>query len=184
MMRRSRLAALLVLGTMLMLTIATLASPASAEVIEGPCTGSASFSNGVVVTERQPIDQVVKVPDGDTVQYQGSVNIPPPEKPGPFNGGIDVKLPLGGFTVVTWAGETVEVSDSGEYTYTLPDFVPRGTGGLEVTARHNQGGVTCVVVVTMAVEGSPGAPALLAAAGTLLFGAGVVGAGFKKGGTT
>jgi hypothetical protein len=172
---------LLVLGAISALTMATLASPASAEVIEGPCTGSAAFSNGAVVTESQPIDQVVKVPDGDTVEYAGSVNIPEPAEPIPFEGGIDVRLPINGATVVSWSGETLEVSDSGEYTYTLPSYIPRGTGGLEVTARHSQGGVTCIVVVTMAVEGSPGAPALIGATGTIVFFAGVVGSGFKKG---
>jgi len=181
MIRRRRIGALLVLGAISALMMATLALPASAEVIEGPCTGSAAFSNGIVVTESQPIDQVVEVPDGDTVEYTGSVNIPEPAEPIPFNGSIDVQVPIGGVTIVTWSGETVEVSDAGEYTYTLPSYVPRGTGGLEVTARHSQGGVTCIVVVTMAVEGSPGAPALIGAAGTLVFGAGVVGSGFKKG---
>jgi len=182
MIRKRRLGAVLVLGTITILMMSTLASPATAEVIEGPCTGSATFSNGVVVTESQPIDQAVEVPDGDTVQYAGSVNIPAPPEPIPFEGGIDVRLPIGGATIVTWAGDTVEVSDAGEYAYTLPSYIPRGTGGLEVTARHSQGGVTCVVIVTMAVEGSPGTPALIGAIGTLVFGAGVIGAGFKKGG--
>lgn len=182
MKRRRNLGTMLVLGTITVLTVSALASPATGEVFEGPCTGSATFSNGVVVTESQPADQTVEVPDGDTVQYEGNVNIPAPDDPIPFDGGISVRLPIGGATIVTWADNTVEVSDAGEYTYTLPSYIPRGTGGLEVTARHSQGGVTCVVVVTMAVEGSPGTPALIAAAGTLVFGAGLLGAGFKKGG--
>ncbi len=182
MKRKRKLGTVLVLGTITLLMMSTLASPATAAVIEGPCTGSATFSNGVVVTESQPIDQVVKVPDGDTVQYTGSVNIPAPAEPIPFDGGITVRLPVGGVTIVPWSGETLEVSDSGEYTYTLPSAIPHGTGGLEVTARHSQGGVTCIVVVTMAVEGSPGTAALIGAVGTLVFGAGVIGAGFKKGG--
>jgi hypothetical protein len=181
MIRRRRLAAMLVLGALTTLTASALTSPASAEVIQGPCTGSAAFSNGVVVTESQPLDQVVEVPDNDTVMYEGSVNIPEPSDPVPFDGGIDVRLPISGATIVTWSGETVEVSDAGDYMYTLPSFIPRGTGGLEVTARHTQAGTTCIVVVTMAVEGSPGTPALLGAAGTLVFFTGVVGAGFMKG---
>ncbi|MCL1599165.1 MAG: hypothetical protein M3094_08280, partial [Actinomycetia bacterium] len=135
MKRKPRLGAVLVLGTITLLMMSTLASPATAKVIEGPCTGSATFSNGAVVTETQPIDQTVEVPDGDTVQYEGSVNIPAPADPIPFEGGIDVRLPIGGATIVTWAGNTVEVSDASEYTYTLPSYIPRGTGGLEVTAR-------------------------------------------------
>ena len=183
MTRRRKTGAMLLIGAMTALIVSAAASPAAAVVIEGPCTGSATFSNGVVVTERQPIDQTVQVPDGDTVAYEGSMNVPAPSDPVPFDGGVDVRLPIGGATIVPWAGETVEVSDAGEYTYTLPSYIPRGTGGLEVTVRHSQGGVTCIVVVTMAVEGSPGTPAILSAAGMLVFGAATIGAGFKKGRT-
>lgn len=174
----------MVLGALAALWVAVLAAPAGAEVRSGGCTGSATFSNGVVVTESQPIDEVVVVPDKDDVIYEGSINLPPPDDEVPFNGGVNVRLPIGNWSVVTWSGETVEVSDAGIYPYEVPPSVPRGTGGLEVTAAHNQQGQECLVAVTMALEGDPGTTAIVAAAGAAVFFAGTMAAGVKKKGTS
>ena len=183
-LRRRPVATFIVLGTMTMLSMTALAGPASAEVIEGPCTGSATFSGPITVTESQPLSEVTIVPEADTVQYLGNLNIPPPDDPAPFAGGIDVDLPppLGGWTVATWNGDTVEVSDSGSYAYSVPSYVPRGTGGLTVTARHTQQGTTCIVAVTMALEGSPSTAAFIGAIAAIVFGIGTFGAGFQSGG--
>ena len=180
--RRPRIAALVVLSAMTVLTVTALGAPASAEVIEGPCTGSATFSGPFTVTEAQPLNVTVIVPAEDTVQYVGNVNISPPDSPVPFAGAIDVALPVPfrGWTVVSWEGETEEVSDSGSYAYVVPSWVPRGTGGLKVTATHTQQGTTCIVAVTMALDGDPGAAAIIGVAGTFVFAAGTLGAGIKK----
>jgi hypothetical protein len=182
MQRGRRRAALAMLGSVTVLSLATLASPASAEVIEGPCTGSATFSGPFTVTESQPLDVTTIVPAEDTVQYIGNVNIDPPNDEVPFAGGIDVALPppFGGWTVVSWAGDTVEVSDSGSYAYAVPAWVPRGTGGLKVTATHTQQGTTCIVAVTMALDGSPGAGAFIGATAAAVFGVGTLGAGIRR----
>jgi hypothetical protein len=181
-MGRRRVAGAAVLGPLAVLWVVGFAAPAMAEVIEGGCTGSATFTDGTTVTEKTPLSDTIIVPEDDTVIYSGSINLPQPPQPESFEGGIDVRLPFGGWTVVSWGpAETQEVSiTDGTYTYSVPGFVPRGTGGLEVTATHIQQGQTCKVVVTMAIEGDPGAPAIIGAAGTAVFAAGVVGAGFKK----
>ena len=181
MQRFERPARYAALGALAVLWLVILAVPASGEVIEGPCTGSVTFSDGTVVTQATPIDQTVIVPAADTVTYSGDTTLAPPAEPVPFSGRVDVRLPFGGWTVGDWEGETQEVSISdGSYAYSVPSFVPRGTGGLEVTATHVQQGQTCTVVVTLALEGDPGAPAIIGATGTVVFLAGVIGAGFKK----
>lgn len=172
------------------------AAPASAVVLEGPCTGSVTFPAGVevttlgpgnVVTESHPLEPTITIPPDATVAYEGSMNIPPPDDLVDFAGGIDMKLPLiGGITIVDWPdppGQTMEVSDSGEYTYSLPSYVPRGTGGLELTARHTQMGTTCRVALTVAVAGESSPIGILTGAATALFGALMVSAGIKKKGT-
>jgi len=169
------------LGGLAVMWLLAFAAPAFGEVIEGPCTGSVTFSDGTVVTQATPIDQTVIVPDGDTVVYSGDTTLSPPAEPVPFSGGVDVRLPFGGWTVVDWEGDTQEVSiTDGTYAYSVPGFVPRGTGGLEVTATHVQQGQTCTVAVTLALEGDPGTAAIIGATGTVVFLAGVVGAGVKK----
>lgn len=177
---RRRLTAAAVVGLLAMLMVAALAVPAGAEVIRGGCTGSVTFSNGTTVTESHPLDEVVEVPEADTVQYQGMVPVPEPDGPVPFSGLVDVRLPFMTWVVVDWSGETEENSDSGAYTYTVPSFVPRGTGGLEVTAYHAQQGEDCAARVTMKLAGDPGAVAILSAALTGVFGAGMAAAGMKK----
>jgi hypothetical protein len=178
---RRRNSALALLGAITLLWVAAMAAPASGEVISGDCTGDATFSDGTRVDEMTPLSTTVVIPDGDTVTYNGSINKDKPSDPVRFDGGIDVRLPFGGFTVVTWGGDTEEVSiTNGTYTYEVPSFVPRGTGDLEVTATHTQLGQTCVVAVTMSVEGDPGPAAIIGLTGTTLFAIGVLGAGFKK----
>lgn len=176
--------AIAVLGGTVMLMVAAMAAPASAEMIQGPCTGSAQFSNGAVVTESTPISEVVEVPVEDTVIYAGDTHLSPPDDEEAFSGEVSVRLPLGGsWVVVSWpvpAGETESVMDGGTYTYDVPGFVPRGTGGLEVTAFHSQRGQICQVAVTMSIAGDPGAAAIIGTAGTAAFGAGVLGAGLRK----
>lgn len=180
MQNRRRTSSLVLLGTITIFWVIGLAAPAGAEVIQGGCTGSVTFSDGTTVTESTPLSQVVIVPGDDTVGYEGSINLDPPGEPVPFSGGVDVRLPFGGWTVVPWGGDTEAVSADGDYAYVVPGFVPRGTGGLEVTALHIQQGQTCVVAVTMALAGDPGPAALIGATGTVVFGAAMIGAGIKK----
>ncbi|HSJ71874.1 MAG TPA: hypothetical protein VLA29_09550, partial [Acidimicrobiia bacterium] len=106
-MKRRRL---IVMGTFAAVAVMTIAaaSPASAVVLEGPCTGSVSFPEGAavttfgtpnVVTESHPLDPTIVIPPDATVTYEGSMNIPPPDELVDFAGGIDLRVPLiGGIT--------------------------------------------------------------------------------------
>jgi hypothetical protein len=183
MKRRRRYGSLGILGGIVLLMIG-MASPAYAEVLAGPCVGFAEFSNGVRVTEATPVSVVNEVPEQDTVIYGGDTKLSPPDEEEAFEGNVTIKLPLGQqWTVVNWPvppGETKEIADAGTYTYEVPSWVPRGAGALEMTAYHMQRGQICRVAVTMKLSGSPGAAAILGTAGTAVFGAGVIGSGFKK----
>ncbi len=185
MTNRRRLSAFGVLGGIVVLLVAT-AAPAGAEVIVGNCTGSATFSNGAVVTESTPLSETVTVPNKDIVQYSGNTHLTPPDQEEGFGGYVAVRLPVGGSWIVAdWPvpsdAKTKEVDDSGSYAYEVPGYVPQGTGGLEVTAYHSQRGQVCQVAVSMALSGSPGPAAIVATIGVAAFGAGVIGAGFSKG---
>ncbi len=179
MREKRRTPSIVLLGAITIFWVIGMAPPAGAEVFQGGCTGSARFSDGTTVTESTPLSEVVIVPEEDSVAYQGSINLPPPDDEVPFSGGVDVRLPRFNWTVVPWSGETVEVSDAGVYTYDVPGFVPRGVQ-LEVSAVHIQQGQTCVVAVTMKLDGDPGPAALIAVTGTVVFGAATIGAGVKR----
>ena len=183
MTRLRRGASIGLLGVFAALFVGLLAAPAGSAVLQGNCTGGAVFSNGASVTERQPINDVVLVPASDTVLYTGDTQLsPPPEDmPDSFTGGVSIALPFGSVTIVNWEGTTEETSvDMGSYFYDVSGLAPEGTGGVEVTATHTQRGETCVVVVTMALDGDPGWQAWTAAGLTVLAGVGVAGAGVKR----
>lgn len=185
---------LAVLAAMIAVTIA-LAAPASALVVDPGCTGSVTFPDGVNVssvsgnrvTESHPLSPTITVPLEATVSYTGMVNVPKPDEPVDFAGGIDVRVPvIGGVTIVKWPdppGQTETNEASGSYTYSLPSYLPKGTGGLELTARHTQQGETCVVVLNVALDGDSGAVGIVIATVTALFGVLTVSAGVKKKGS-
>jgi len=180
---KRRIGGLIVLGTITVFTVAALATPAYG-IVSGPCTGSASFSNGAVITAEQPLDPATVIPDADNVTYQGSIDIPPPGDPIPFIGGLSAEVAgIGSIAIVQWGGETAEVGAQGSYLYEVPSWVPRGTGDILLTATHSQGGADCTAQVKVTLEGSPGAAAIIAGVGTAVFFAGVIGAGVKKKGT-
>ncbi len=183
--RRNTAVTLTVLMLGMMLT-ALLAAPASAEVTRGSCIGHADFpskTSDKVLTADRPRSSVFLVPKTETVAYAGALSegAQPFDSPIPFEGGISVQLPRTTWQIVSWGGESTQVSAEGVYTYSIPSFVPAGTGEFEVTGWHKQGDVDCAVVVTVALDGEPGPAALVAAAGTVVFGAGVLAAGSKKG---
>jgi hypothetical protein len=183
--RRNTAVTLTVLVLGMMLT-ALLAAPAGAEVTRGSCVGEADFPSKTadrVLTADRPRSSVFLVPKDETVGYFGALSdgAQPFETPVPFEGGISVQLPRTTWQIVSWGGESTQVSADGVYTYSIPSFVPAGTGEFEVTGWHKQGDIDCAVVVTVALDGEPGPAALVAAAGTVVFGAGVLAAGSKKG---
>ncbi|GMR02015.1 MAG: hypothetical protein BMS9Abin20_0341 [Acidimicrobiia bacterium] len=193
MTRRRSIATMTMLGAMTVFTVTALASPASAVVLEGPCTGSVTFEDGVNVTtfgtpnrvtESHPLSPTITIPADATVTYEGNMNIAPPDELVDFAGGVDIKIPLiGGVTIVRWpdpVGQTEMVADSGSYTYSLPSYVPKGTGGLELTARHTQMGTTCTVALNVAIAGESSVTGIITGALTALFGTLMVAAGIKK----
>lgn len=181
MVRRRRIGTMVVLGAATTLFFAALTAPVSAIVTDG-CSGSAEFSNGTEVNAAQSLSIVSVIPaKDDDVKYTGMIDVPPPEDPVDFVGGIVARV--AGFvpiTVASWSGTTEENSRSGVYMYEAPDWVPRGTGEILLEASHTQQGKHCMASVKMTLEGNPGAAAIVAATGTAVAGAGVLGAGVKK----
>ena len=183
--RRNTAVTLTVLMLGMMLAV-LLAAPAGAEVTRGTCVGQAVFpskTSDKTLDAGRSTSSVFLVPKDETVAYSGSLSpdAKPFDSPVPFEGGISVQLPRTTWQFVSWGGESTQVSADGIYTYSVPSFLPAGTGEFEVTGWHKQGDVDCAVVVTVALDGEPGPAALVAAAGTVVFGAGVLAAGSKKG---
>jgi len=173
----------LMLGMLLALL---LAAPASAEVTRGTCVGAAEFpskTSDKTLDAARPVGDVFLVPKQETVVYAGALSpdAQPFDNPVPFEGGITLQLPRSSRQIVVWGDESSKVAADGTYSYDIPSWVPAGTGEFQLTGTHRQGDVDCAVVVTIQLDGKPGPAALVAAAGTVVFGAGVLAAGSKKG---
>lgn len=164
--------------------VAASAAPASAEVIQGDCTGSATFDNGVTVTESTPLSTVVVIPPDGEVDYTGDTHLPAVDEEEPFSGSASIEIDLGiSAPIVNWPeppGETKLTQSSGTYKYETPAWVPLGTGAIKVTATHTQRGKVCTAAFNVTLEGSPGTEAAVAAGLTAVAGAATLAAGTKK----
>jgi len=181
-----RAAAVLLFGMLTVLLVGLLAIPASAEITQGSCQGSATFpekATDKVLDAARPRSLVFEAPTGATVNYTGNLGpgASASDDPVPFVGGVSLQLPRTSIPIASWEGETEEFSDSGTYTYELPAGIPAGTGDIEVSAWHNHTGYgNCAAVVSVSIAGSPGVAAAVAGGLTALAGAGTLAAGRKK----
>lgn len=183
---RRRTATVLLLGMMIVLVLGVVAVPGAAEVTKGDCTGQATFpskpTDKELTAERSKSD-VFDVPEADSVQYSGKVapGAEPSDEEVPFEGGLSLALPRFNLPVASWGGDSKDVEYAGTYIYEVPEFVPRGTGPLELTGWHkHEGYAECEAVVTLSFQGDRGFAALIAGGVTLLAGVGTLAAGRMK----
>ncbi len=135
-LRRNAAVTLTVLMLGMMLT-GLLAAPAGAEVTRGTCVGQAEFPSKAsdrVLTADRPRSSVFLVPREETVGYSGALSddAQPFAEPVPYEGAMSVQLPRSTWQFATWGGTSTQVSAEGLYTYSIPSFVPAGTGEFEV----------------------------------------------------
>jgi hypothetical protein len=167
------------LGAALLMT-----HPAGAQDATGPCTATATLSNGVVVNPYDPAmaGTVYEVPIQGSASYEGSVEAT--TTPRPISGRVAIQGPpgFGDFTITdqwTWSSENATTtSKTGTANWDLPAALPRGVE-MKVTGVHRENGVAvCEGTVLIKLEGgmfdSP--VGYIAVAGTLLSAAGVAGA--------
>lgn len=184
--RRTSVALLAILAA---LFIALLAAPARAELKQGACTGDATFSStGQRVDQNTPESTVILVPREDDVTYNGTAARAPADANSEigYSGGVSAKIGPVWISIVSWSGNAQPGEDSvsdGTYSYDIPSVIP-GTGEIKVRATHKHGSAEeCIGVWTMKLDGGPGVVGLVAAAGTVLFGALLVTSGIAKKGT-
>jgi hypothetical protein len=162
------------------------AMTAGAEIVEGPCDGSVTFSDsGLTVAASAPADTAIEIPSSDTVSYEGSIDIAVPADPVDVSGEVTISLPFGHWRVANWSGQTAEVAKTGTYTYTAPSWVPRGSGPVPIEIVHTHGDVVCRATFQGAISGSPwNVVSGLLLLGTVVFGIAMLAAGAKttKGG--
>ncbi len=158
--------------------------PASAQDATGPCTASATLSNGVVVDPYDPAltGTVYEIPVSGSADYEGSVAAT--ATPRPVSGEVAIQGPpgFGDITITdqwTWSDDSAtSTSKTGSTSWDLPSALPRGVE-MTVSGVHREDGVvTCEGTVLVKLEGgmfdSP--VGYVAVVGTVLSAAGLAGA--------
>jgi hypothetical protein len=146
--------------------------------LTGPCEGSATLSNGVVIDPAVSSGLYIVPLEGEA-DYEGALTTTVPT-PRAVSGSVKVKTPPG-IPDFGWSWndtDATETSAEGTVDWSLPSWMPRDVT-FTVKGVHQDTGATCEATVTVAVEGgvfdSP--TTYVALAGTALAGAGVVAAG-------
>lgn len=151
-----------------------------AEITQGPCDGTAAFSDGLTVAASDPADVPLEIPEADTVSYEARIDIAASEDPVDFSGEIVLSLPIGNWALATWSGETTELATSGTYAYDAPSWVPRGSGPVPLEVSHTHGDVLCRANFRVAVAGSPwNLASILILCSAIVFGIAAVAAGVR-----
>jgi opacity protein-like surface antigen len=164
---------------------------AAADVVSPPgaCMGSGAWrtSGQQETSAAHRKSDVIKIPQADTVDWQGSERGFAVGSAGPrrdISGKVSVVLPMGTATIDSWGGSSVRYANTGTHAYDLP----KALVGLKLKLKgsHKDGGVTtCKGSVFVRVEGSATSNPLAAAgaAGLALSGGALLFAGrpvFKK----
>jgi hypothetical protein len=135
------------------------ASPAGAQVIDGPCFGEGHWvdSGQDEDTEEHSQKDVIEVPRADTVQWFGSENDAPLGSEGPereIEGEVQLDLPIGTVTIDSWGpNDSIRYANEGEHEYDLPSVLVGVEMPLHGEHREN-GEVVCSGEVTVVVAGS------------------------------
>ncbi len=138
------------------------ATPAHA-VVNGPCTGTASFVKGLKKSGPFTVDAntagTITVPLKDTVNWTGSIALSPHQRPTDGYVRVDLPWPFGGVDIETWGKRkdgrpSFNVANKGTEDYDLPSVVPRGVD-LKVVGEHIDDTATCSWEITIQVEGNP-----------------------------
>lgn len=178
----------ILLGVAVVGSLLLLAQPAGAQDATGPCTASATLSNGVSVNPYDPAmtGTVYEIPISGTAEYQGSVAAA--TTPRPVSGQVSIQGPpgIGAIEITdawTWSSDSATSTEkSGIGSWDLPAALPRGIE-MKVSGQHSENGVvTCEGTVLVKLEGgvfdSP--VGYVAVAGSVLSTLGLAGAMVAK----
>ena len=142
-------------AAIVILAILAALSPASAEVVEGSCTGTLTMDDDVVVDAAQPPSTPIVIPASGTLQVEGSFDREVDEaEEVAYRGDLRGQHPFGSWVIASWAGESAVAEVSATESYAIPSFVPRGSGPIPVEVDIDLGGETCRIAGAVAVAGA------------------------------
>ena len=133
-----------------------LAGPAAAEVIEGDCSGALTTADDVALVDTdQPITEPVAIPAQGTLEFTGSFG-PDVERdtPAEVQGELRGQHPFGSWQIARWQDETLTGQAQGTESYSLPRFLPRGSGPVALELEVTVDDERCLIVGSAQIDGA------------------------------
>jgi len=139
-----------------MASLPLLTAPALAEVIQGDCSGSLTTADGVVLVDtEQPMTEPVAIPDRGTLEFSGTFG-PEQERdtPAEVRGELRGQHAFGSWEITSWQDESLTGQAEGTESYSLPRFLPRGSGPVAIELEVTIDGERCLIVGAAQIDGA------------------------------
>ena len=153
--RRSRLYPvphLFMIASVALLAIATTAAAASADMVEGTCTGSVTTAGELAVDVERSATPIVNAERG-TGQVEGSVDREPGDEAVAYRGELQGRHAFGTWVIASWTGRSSTSEAVVTESYALPTFIPRGSGEVPLSLDVEFGEDSCLIMGAVAVAG-------------------------------
>ncbi len=154
--RRSRtypIPHLFMIASVAVLAITAMATEASAEVVEGSCTGTVTMNGELAIDADRAAMTPAVIAESGTAQIVGSFDREPSDEAMPYRSELQGRHAFGTWTISSWSGQTLTPEVDATESYTLPVFIPRGSGAVPLSLDVAFGDDTCQIVGTVAVAG-------------------------------
>jgi hypothetical protein len=142
-------------GALGALPLLFLAGPAGA-TIDGPCQAGGEIDGDLYNAD----EKEVEIPDTGTVNWFGSIDIPPPPEEGrPIEGWIKVDLPapLPDQQIGDWENDdSTNIENSDAYDYELPGVLADAMKGYDIRVygeHYEDGTLTCSGEINVKIDG-------------------------------
>ena len=128
-------------------------SPATAEVVDGTCTGTVTMDGEPVIDAQQARSVPAVVPDRGIADVVGGFDVEPSDQAVPYRGELRGQHAFGSWVITSWTGQTSTSEVVASQAYALPNFIPRGSGPVPLVLDVSVGTDSCRIIGMFAVAG-------------------------------
>ena len=144
---------LFMLASVAVLAITAMTADASAEVVEGSCTGTVTMNGELAIDADRSAATPAVIADSGTAQIMGSFDHEPSDEAVPYRAELQGRHAFGTWPIASWSGQALTPEVDATESYALAVFIPRGSGAVPLSLDVEFGDDTCRIVGTVAVAG-------------------------------
>ena len=144
---------LFMLASVVLVVIMATIVAASAEVVEGSCTGAVTMDGELAIDADRSAATPAVIADSGTAQIVGSFDHEASDEAMPYRAQLRGRHAFGTWPIASWSGQTRTPEVDATESYALAVFIPRGSGPVPLSLDVEFGDDTCRIVGTVAVAG-------------------------------